>query len=65
MIKDISLIVDVGHAHNIPMDVMELIRDQYADASHRGFGEQDFFSLVNWLKTAPAMNATRDSATSG
>lgn len=50
MIKDFTLISDTGRAQRVPMLAANLILQHYMAAANVGFGEQDFFALVPWMR---------------
>jgi 3-hydroxyisobutyrate dehydrogenase len=59
MLKDFTLITQAGREKNVPMFVANLILQQYAGAANVGYSEQDFFSLVAWMREAYGL---KDSA---
>lgn len=50
MMKDFNLITEAGRDRQVPMFLTNLIAQQYAAASNIGYGEQDFFSLFQWMR---------------
>lgn len=49
MMKDFKLITDAGRDQQIPLPTADLILQQYVSAANAGYGEQDFFSLFDWM----------------
>lgn len=49
MMKDFKLITDAGRDQQIALPTADLILQQYVSAANAGYGEQDFFSLFDWM----------------
>ncbi len=52
MIKDFNLITDAGREKQVPLFLSNVILQQYTAAANAGYGQQDFFSLFDWMHRA-------------
>jgi 3-hydroxyisobutyrate dehydrogenase-like beta-hydroxyacid dehydrogenase len=52
MLKDMSLVVDAGHAAGVPMAAASLVREQFARYASGDGAELDFFSIVRAVEAA-------------
>lgn len=59
MMKDFRLITEAGRVQQVPMFVTGLILQQYIAAANVGYGQKDFFALIDWMRVAYGL----DSAT--
>jgi 3-hydroxyisobutyrate dehydrogenase-like beta-hydroxyacid dehydrogenase len=57
MMKDFTLITEVGRDKQIPMFVANLILQQYMAAANVGYSDQDFFALFGWMRGGGGMDA--------
>jgi 3-hydroxyisobutyrate dehydrogenase-like beta-hydroxyacid dehydrogenase len=57
MMKDFTLITEVGRDKQIPMFVANLILQQYMAAANVGYSDQDFFALFGWMRGDGGMDA--------
>lgn len=54
MLKDLRLISQAGRAQAVPMLLTNLVLQHYTAAARAGYGRQDFFALVEWMRAAAA-----------
>jgi 3-hydroxyisobutyrate dehydrogenase-like beta-hydroxyacid dehydrogenase len=57
MLKDMSLVVDAGHAAGVPMAAAALVREQFAQYASGDGAELDFFSIVRAVEAAAGIES--------